>query len=247
MRILLTSNASHAPARGGSTRSNLVWLRHLGERGHSCRVVCASLSEDAENVAGGIRIHSVQKLAQRRAVLESDILAFHPDLVLVSSEDLSHVLLREAARVAPDRIVYLAHTPQFFPFGGESWNKDPRATEIVRGARAVVAIGQSTAEYIEQAAGVKPHVIHPPIYGEPPFARMGGFETGAVWMINPCQVKGIGIFLELARRFPDVPFSALAGWGTSAADRKSIALLPNVHLIESVENIEEALRRRACC
>src|SRR5882724_6970260 len=155
MRILLTSNASHSPARGGSTRSNLVWLRHLVDRGHSCRVVCPSLSEDAETVAGGIRVHSVQRLAQRRAVLEADIREFDPDLVLVSSEDLSHVLLREAARVATDRIVYLAHTPQFFPFGAESWNKDPRATEIVQRARAVVAIGHSTAAYIEQATGVK--------------------------------------------------------------------------------------------
>ncbi len=241
MRILLTSNASYAPPRGGSTRSNLVWLRHLVERGHTCRVVCASLDVDAESAAAGIPIHSVKQLAQRRAVLESHIREFHPDLVLVSSEDLSHVLLREAARIAPDQIVYLAHTPQFFPFGAESWNPDPRATDIVRAARAVVAIGQSTAAYIEQAIGVHPTVIHPPIYGQPPFTRLGCFERGSVMMINPCQVKGVGIFLELARRFPEFPFAALLGWGTSAADRKALALLENIQLIESVDNIEDAL------
>src|SRR5580700_7678552 len=108
MRILLTSNASYAPARGGSTRSNLVWLRHLVEHGHACRVVCTSLTEDSEDTAGGIQIFSIRNLVQRRSLLENHIHEFHPDFVLVSSEDLSHLLLGEATRVAPDRILYLA-------------------------------------------------------------------------------------------------------------------------------------------
>jgi glycosyltransferase involved in cell wall biosynthesis len=241
MRILLTSNASYAPARGGSTRSNLVWLTHLAEQGHACRVVCASLAEDAEVTMRGIRIHSVKNLTRRRTVLENDIREFNPDFVLVSSEDLSHLLLSESTRGAPDRIVYLAHTPQFFPFGPESWNPDARATEMVRSARAVVAIGRSTAGYIEQATGVRPAVIHPPIYGQHPYARLGCFDRGAVMMINPCQVKGIGIFVELARRFPNFSFRALAGWATGGTDRKELASLKNFELIESVDHIEEAL------
>jgi glycosyltransferase involved in cell wall biosynthesis len=241
MRILLTSNASYAPARGGSTRSNLVWLRHLVEQGHACCVVCAALGEDAEDAKRGIQIHSVKNLVQRRGMLENYVRGFNPDFLLVSSEDLSHLLLGEATRVAPDRIIYLAHTPQFFPFGAESWNANARATEMIRSARAVVAIGHSMAAYIEKATGVHPTVIHPPIYGQPPFARLGCFDRGSVMMINPCPVKGIGIFIELARRFPEFPFAALAGWGTSTADRKALALLNNVQLIESVDNIEAAL------
>ena len=241
MRILLTSNASYAPARGGSTRSNLVWLRHLAEHKHQCRIVCASLDGDSDDTVWGIRIHSVKNLVQRRTVLDSHIHQFQPDFVLVSSEDLSHLLLAEAARVAANKLVYLAHTPQFFPFGPESWNPSPRATGIIRTARAVVAIGQSAAGYIEQATGVRAAVIHPPIYGQPPFARFGCFDHGSVMMINPCQVKGIGIFLELARRFPEVAFQGLAGWGTSGDDRTAMAQLPNVQVIESVSDIEEAL------
>jgi glycosyltransferase involved in cell wall biosynthesis len=242
MKILLTSNASYAPARGGSTRSNLVWLRHLVQQGHVCQVVCNSLKEDAESSESGIQIHSVRNLVQRRAVLEKYIREFDPDFVLVSSEDLSHLLLGGATRQAPDKIVYLAHTPQFFPFGAESWNQDARATKMIRSARAVVAIGHSTAAYIEQATGVHPAIIHPPIYGSPPFARLGYFDRGSVMMINPCQVKGIGIFIELARQFPECSFTALAGWGTSGDDRKVLALMKNVQLIESVDNIEEVLR-----
>jgi glycosyltransferase involved in cell wall biosynthesis len=242
MRILLTSNASYAPARGGSTRSNLVWLRHLVEHGHACRVICASLGEDAETTGCGIQIHSIKNLVQRRSVIESHIREFQPDFVLVSSEDLSHLLLSEATRIAPDKIVYLAHTPQFFPFGAESWNRDARATDMIRSTRAVVAIGRSTAQYIEEATGVRPAVIHPSIYGEPPFARLGCFDRGSVLMINPCQVKGISIFMQLARRFPDYSFQALVGWGTTSDDRRALALLKNIQLIESVDHIEEALR-----
>ncbi|HLK20484.1 MAG TPA: glycosyltransferase family 4 protein [Bryobacteraceae bacterium] len=241
MRVLLTSNASYAPARGGSTRSNLAWLRYLAEHKHPCRVVCASLEGDCDDTVDGIHIHSVKNLVQRRAVLDSHIHQFQPDFVLVSSEDLSHLLLAEAARVAPDRLVYLAHTPQFFPFGPESWNSSQRATAILRSARAIVAIGESAASYIQKHAGIAAKVIHPPIYGREPYARLGCFDRGSVMMINPCQVKGIGIFLELARRFPDVTFQALAGWGTTGEDRRAMAQLPNVQVIESVGNIEEAL------
>jgi len=241
MRILLTSNASYSPPRGGSTRSNLAWLRGLAERGHSCRVICAATGEDSECNRDGVEIHSVKNLVQRRSLLSAAISDFQPDFVLVSSEDLSHMLLREAAATAADRLVYLAHTPQFFPFGGESWNADARAAGIVRGARAIVAISRTMADYIGQSIEVRPVLIHPPIYGSPPFAQFDNFGRGAVLMINPCAVKGIDIFLELACRYPAFPFAALRGWGTTSADSEALARLANVRFVESVDQIEDLL------
>lgn len=241
MRLLLTSNASYDPPRGGSTRSNLVWLRQLAHSGHVCRVVSAALGQDSESVVEGIRIRGVAQLTRRANLLTEEIRQFQPDFVLVSSEDISQVLLHEAARAAPDRLVYLAHTPQFYPFGPESWHPDPQAAEIVRSARSVVAIGHHMAAYIDEHLGVKAAVIHPPIYGHPSPAESS--ERDWVLMINPCQVKGLAIFLELARRFPQLAFAALAGWGTTTADRESLARLPNVKLLESVSNIDEVLSR----
>jgi len=243
MRILLAANASYAPPRGGSTRSNLAWLRALQKQGHACRVVSTSLGEDSENIDDGIRILGFKNLVLRRAILSTAIRDFHPDLVLVSSEDLSHLLLWEAANAAGDRLVYLAHTPQFFPFGPESWNRDTRATGIVRSARAVVAISHTMANYVEGAIGVRPAVIHPPIYGQPPFERFARPGRGSMLMVNPCLVKGIDIFAELARQFSDFPFLALAGWGTCNSDRQALARLANVEIIESVANIEEVLAK----
>lgn len=241
MKILLTSNASYAPPRGGSTRSNLTWLRHLAAGGHDCRVVSAALNGDADSTQDGIEIRSVCGLPRRATVLPAAISEFSPDLVLVSSEDLGHVLLREVARCSPGRIVYLAHTPQFFPFGPESWNPDPKAARLLKESRAIVAIGSHMAAYIEQHLGVRPAVIHPPIYGHPPYPQFGSFDNGWLLMINPCTVKGLPVFLDLARRFPHLPFAALAGWGTTSDDRRSMAQLPNVRVLDTVPKIDEVL------
>jgi glycosyltransferase involved in cell wall biosynthesis len=246
MRILLTSNASHDPARGGSTRSNLIWLEHLAAAGHDCLVVCAALESAADSlqsVQKGVRILSVKDLVRRRAVLSAEIHNFHPDHVLVSSEDLSHLLLREAYSAAPDHLIYLAHTPQFYPFGPASWNPDRKAADIVRSARAIVAIGYHMQGYIRQSLGCEAVVIHPPIYGSPPFARFGSFDNGWILMINPCVVKGIDIFLGLAQAFPGFPFAALKGWGTTRDDLLALASLPNVTVLESVASIEEVLSK----
>jgi glycosyltransferase involved in cell wall biosynthesis len=243
MRLLLTSNASYAPPRGGSTRSNLAWLRHLAASGHTCRVISAALDNDAECMQDRIQIRGVKDLPRRTPVLHAELEQFQPDFVLVSSEDLGHVLLREAVRSCHGRVVYLAHTPQFYPFGPESWNPDPKAANLLHDACAIIAVGTYAAAYIHRHLGVRPHVVHPPIYGQPPYPRFGDFENGSLLMINPCLVKGLPIFLDLARRFPHLPFAALAGWGTTSADRKAMSELPNIRILESVPGIDEVLAR----
>jgi surfactin synthase thioesterase subunit/glycosyltransferase involved in cell wall biosynthesis len=242
MRVLLTSNAYHLPPRGGSTRSNLIWLRHLAANGHVCKVVCpGDVADEVES--DGITIRRVPQLARQTGALSEEIRAFQPDWVLVSSEDLSHTLLREAFRAAPDRIVYLAHTPQFFPFGPESWNPEPSATALVRQARGVVAIGHRMAGYTRRHAGCDAAVIHPPIYGSAPYADFSKFGSGYVLMVNPCVVKGVSILLGLAEHFPQIPFAALIGWGTTPDDRDAMSRHPNITQLESVPHIEDVLRQ----
>ncbi len=236
MRILLTSNASHSPPQGGSTRSNLIWLEYLALQGHDCRVVCSG--EAGEAVTRGVSILSVKDLVRNRGVLSREIREFRADFVLVSSEDLSHVLLREAHGAASGRLVYLAHTPQFFPFGPASWNPDSQASGIARWARAIVVIGEHMRGYVRDHLGCDAIVIHPPIYGAP---QAKACASGFLLMVNPCVVKGIGIFLELARRFPTLPFAALKGWGTTAENLRALAAQPNVTVLEAVRDIDEAL------
>lgn len=249
MRVFLTANASYDPPQGGSTRSNLAWLRHLAAQGHACRVIAPTPAGDAtprDRTVDGISIRSVPHLQREHTVVTREIRAFAPDWILASSEDVAHVLLREAAHAAPERLVYLAHTPQFFPFGPESWNKDSTASDAIRRAAGVVSIGQHMAGYIREHLGRDATVIHPPIYGHPPYRQFGRFGSGTVLMVNPCAVKGISIFLALARLFPNVEFAALKGWGTTAQDRTALSALPNVRVLDTVPDIEDVLREARC-
>jgi glycosyltransferase involved in cell wall biosynthesis len=257
MRILLTANASYVPPRGGATRSNLLWLEYMAARGHDCRIVAAALAEGAGKRAQmaqegmdrltlmerGVEVYEVAEQSRQSLVLRRQIREFQPDWVLVSSEDLGHGLLREAHESAPGRVVCLAHTPQFFPFGPASWNPDPGAAELVARAAAIVAIGQHTAAYIRQYSGREAVVIHPPIYGSGPFPNLASFDTGLVTMVNPCALKGISIFVALAERFPAYGFGALPGWGTTAGDRAQMAAHSNIAMLPNCRHIVEFLSR----
>jgi glycosyltransferase involved in cell wall biosynthesis len=242
VRILLTATASYVPPRGGATRSNLIWMDHLAGAGHACRIVCGAAGEGAElRFHDSIAVFAVEEPARRVHVLRQQIAEWEPDWVLVSSEDLGHGLLREAHHAAPGRVVYLAHTPQFFPFGDAAWNPEPQAAKLVAQAAGVVAIGHHMARYIEDALGRKAAVIHPPIYGQGPFANYANFERGLITMINPCAVKGISIFLEIASRVPQREFGVVPGWGTTSEDRRALSRLPNVRILPNAPQIDDVL------
>jgi glycosyltransferase involved in cell wall biosynthesis len=177
------------------------------------------------------------------STLVNQIREFAPDWLLVSSEDVSHTLLREAARSAPGRLIYLAHTPQFFPFGEASWHRDPMAAEAVRQAAAVIVISHAMAGYVARHLGREAILVHPPIYEEPSTEAthrldIPNLSSAAIAMINPCAVKGISLFLALADLLPAERFAVLPGWGTTAHDltqlraRRNIAIWPRVQKID---------------
>lgn len=256
MRILLTSSASHVPPRGGSTRSNLAWIETLAAGGHTCRVVGGALSTDTPEKLALVRHeledqqielaspenYAVADPVKRAAVLKQQIHEFQPDWVLVSSEDIGQGLLRAAHDAAPGRVVYLAHTPQFYPFGPATWNPDREGAELIASSAAVIAIGNHTADYIHEHLGRRAEVIHPPIYGAGPFAEYGQFDGGFVTIINPCAVKGISIFLALAADLPGCRFAALPGWGTTAEDRHALEMRPNITLLRNCKSIDQVFK-----
>jgi glycosyltransferase involved in cell wall biosynthesis len=242
MRLLLAATASYAPPRGGATRSNLAWLNELASAGHECRVICGPAGPGAEmRLHESIALLPVGEPARRVLALRREIAEMRPDWVLVSSEDLGNALLRQAHHTAPGRVAYLAHTPQFFPFGPASWNPEPRAAELVGQSAGIVAIGRHMADYVERALGRPAVVIHPPVYGAGPFPNLGNFDRGLVTMLNPCAVKGISIFLELAERLPAIEFGVVPGWGSTSEDRTVLGRLPNVRVLPNASDIEELL------
>jgi glycosyltransferase involved in cell wall biosynthesis len=62
-------------------------------------------------------------------------------------------------------------------------------------------------------------------------------------MMNACAVKGISIFLALARALPEIQFAALPGWGTTHAERAALGAIPNVILLENRKNLDDILHR----
>lgn len=272
MRILLTSNASYLPPRGGSTRSNLEYLRALTQHGHECRVISgaaesstpeqqARLREELQEqqfnssfaeklsrdqvVTGNldrIEVVAVRDLLRNAHMIANQVSEWRPDWLLVSSEDLSHTLLRHSARAAPERLVYLAHTPQWFPFGPAAWNPDQDATRILQKAAAIVVISHAMDAYVERHLGRKPMLAHPAIYGTGPWPALSRFD-GAIGMINPCAVKGIGTFLALADLLPDRKFAALPGWGTTRHDTENLKRRKNISVLPRVRDIEQFLQR----
>src|SRR5262249_507611 len=133
------------------------------------------------------------------------------------------------------------------PFGPESWNPDRKATDLVRDTRAVVAIGAHTAAYIEQHTGVRPTIVHPPMYGQPPYPRFGDFQNGWLLMINPWAVKGLPIFLELP---VDFLISHLRHWPDGAQRLLTVARCRNCPMFASSKPCRRSTRSwnvRACC
>ena len=268
MKILLTMNLPYTRVYGGANRSNRSLAEALAGRHHSLRVVVPALAALSpishqqlleELAAEGIRVisngeidvfnlhgvdvHAVVDPSRLHSYLVEQIREFTPDWTLVSSEDRSQSLLETALKVQPSRVIYLAHTPQMFPFGPAGLYPGKRRTELIGQASAVVTISRFVHDYIQKWTGIESFIHHPPHYGSGPFPQCGRADNGYVLMMNACAVKGISIFLALARALPDIQFAALPGWGTTDADRMALSALPNVNLLENRKNLDEILHR----
>ena len=137
-----------------------------GAGGPCCRVVCRPRHADRRDTHTVSRSIRPSVSAAARSVLSDHIREFQPDWVLVSSEDLSHVLLREAHQrpravwcISPTRRSGIHSVRQ-------AGITDAQATAIVRNAAGVVAISHAMAAYIKQHCGATATVIHPPMYGD---------------------------------------------------------------------------------
>lgn len=261
MKILLAQNLPHLTGHGGAIRSNRILLEQLADRGHECHVV-APLTATAQQLQARVRAADGEWLGEagdtlhyRVAGVHGDavttgsrmvrhvqrvVAAFQPDCVLVPSDDPGGLMLGAALVAAPHRVVYLVHTLQQLPFGPGAFYPSPARTELVRRAAGVVAVSRAAQEYLLRWSDLRSRLIYPPVYGEAPFPVYRG---DSVTMVNPCGYKGIDIFLGLADAFPQTRFLAVASWGTTVDDRRSLARRHNIDVVEPVDNIDEILAR----
>jgi amino acid adenylation domain-containing protein len=266
MKLLLTMNLPYMRSHGGANRSNRALVERLAARGHKIRVIGPALATPSpitfeQYLAGleaqdipfvfrdgivtfeleGVEVHAVEKATQLRAYLVTQMRAYSPDWMIVSSEEPSQNLLDAALQTCPGRVIYLAHTPQLFPFGPYSLYPGLRI-ELIKQARAVLTISHFVADYVRRWAGLEAFVFHPPHYGEGPFPMLGRFEGGNVVLLNAGDIKGLPIFLALARAFPKVSFAAVPGYATTSENLADLARLPNVTVRGNARHLDDLLR-----
>jgi amino acid adenylation domain-containing protein len=191
----------------------------------------------------GVEVHAVIEPSRLCSYLAEQIRAFEPEWTLASSEDRSQSLLEAALKSQPSRVIYLAHTPQMFPFGPAGLYPGKRRTGLVGQAAAIVAISRFVADYIKSWSGLDAFVHHPPHYGSGPFPHLGRIDNDYVLLMNACAVKGLSILLALARALPRVRFAALPGWGTTQAELAALRGMPNVRLLNNAANLDDILCR----
>jgi len=186
----------------------------------------------------GVEVRAFGDAHRLCAALANQIRQFEPDWTLVS-EDRSYLCLATALDASPSRVVYLCHSQATLPFGPECFLADPTKTALLRRAAGIITVSRYLKDYLRQWGRLDATVIPFPVYGDGPFMHNGRFDQGYVTMVNPSPIKGISIFLQLARAWPDVQFAAVPSWATRNIDRSALERFPNVRLLAPAENIDE--------
>jgi glycosyltransferase involved in cell wall biosynthesis len=267
MKILLTMNLPYTRWSGGANRANRHLLEALAARGHDPTAIVPLLgapSRESEEDAiirltseataidhdravlryslDGVRVHAVRERKNLRAYLDDYLHSSPPDITIVSSEDQSQLLLDTVSRYGKIPVVYLAHTPQMLPFGPESLHPGNARTQLVMRSHAIASISATVAQYIHAHLGRESYVMRFPCFGNPPFPRCDSFAAKTVLFLNPCAVKGIAIFLALARAFPNCNFVAVPGYGTTDRDLRELRSLSNVSIRNNMRDLNDLMR-----
>ncbi len=270
MRIVLLQDEIYLPSFAGGTKANRRLLEAFAGRGHQCLALTRALtsSPDGPNNpqqfkqemdSRGVKMSEVEPdvfaykyqgveveaINSPSTELRSDyvtrrIQASQPDWVLVA-DDKRRFMLASAAAAAPGRIVPLLQTIVQLPFGPLSVHESETQTQLLRDAPAIIVISRYLQEYLSVHGGINADVLPMPVYGAGPFPNLGRFDAGFVTMINPCELKGVAIFLALAGAFPQAKFAAVPTWGASDQVLRDLSAFANVRVIVPADDIEEIL------
>lgn len=268
VKLLLTMNLPYFPAHGGANKANRFLAEGFAERGNEVTVVAPALGVPSqitvadllESLAGlgiktrrsadaivfemcGVTIHAVTEPNRIRAYLIDRLKSEQPDWAIVSSEEPTQNLLNAALESYPGRIVYLAHTPTFLPFGPQSFYPSRRRTKLLERVNGIIAVSQFMDGYIREHSRLESKMLYLPVYGPGPFPVLGRYKNPYVTMVNPCRLKGIDIFVALARALPDVAFAAVPTWGTTPSDLAMLQDIDNVEILQPSTDIDDIFAR----
>jgi glycosyltransferase involved in cell wall biosynthesis len=267
-RLLLLQDVVYLPSYGGGNKANRLLLTELAARGFEChvaagipgerRVLARHFSEESLAARGvaiaagraggisyryqGVNVETLNFLDPAAAArIAERIGEVDPDWLLVS-DDRHGMLLDIALRHAPQKVMALVHTHFHLPFGPEADKIDAAQHARLRAVRGIAAVSEYSRIYLRDHGELDSTLLRFPVFGTGPFVSPVRPQAGHVLMINPCLVKGLPIFLELAACFPDVSFAAVPTWGANEAELRALSDLPNVTLFEPADDVGTVLR-----
>ncbi|TNF98973.1 MAG: glycosyltransferase [Gammaproteobacteria bacterium] len=270
MKIALIQDEIYLPSFGGGTKANRYLLEDLARNGHECLVFARALTRSSEGPSNlqqfsvemkargtivqemapnvftyryeGVQVEALDfaNLDEQREYLVHRLQATCPDWIFVT-DDKRRFMLKAATEASPSRVILLLQTIVQLPFGPLSIDKSTEYTELIRGARAIMVISDFMKQYIRDYSDLEAHLVPIPVYGAGPFPDLSSFDSGFVTMINPCELKGVSIFIGLAHEYPNVQFAAVPTWGADQKLIDRLRMLPNIRILKPANDIEEIL------
>ncbi|MWC30134.1 glycosyltransferase [Paenibacillus sp. MMS18-CY102] len=268
MKILLVQALGYFVSYSGACKANRFLMEGLVRLGHECQVITVTPNDnglrDHERFAGklasgevvrvhleehleiyesnGVSIHTVQSYDYLEEYVQARVEALDPDWVLVT-EDRVPSVLRAALRAAAGRVIEIAHSQVALPFGPESYECNDEHFELLRQTTGIVASSQYLSDYLLKWGQLESTVFPFPVHGLGPFEYYANFDDGFITMINPSEIKGLPIFIALAKHFPDLKFAAVPTWATTAKNLQLLEEMPNMTILPRVDDIDEIIKQ----
>jgi glycosyltransferase involved in cell wall biosynthesis len=248
MRITLVSHMPHSVTIGGAQKALRCCMEELSARGHEVEVICArptglsgpTTDRPRVKFLDGIRV--IECGPELYEVARAKVRSGRPDVVVAPTEDPEQRPLASVSNLGVPTVA-LAQTPATLPFGPGAAYICSGSHEQLRSATKVVASSEFLARYIHTWGNLDATAVRLPICS--PRATSFRRDRKPSWavMVNPAPIKGLPIFLEVARSLPHRQFAALVGWATEAADRRALAEHSNIRIFEPVGDIYGFLAR----
>jgi hypothetical protein len=257
MKILLVGLIKYLSPFSGGSKANQALLEWLAARGHSCRVLTTSFPIEREQYLSELRAQGIEvgatpsglpvyshrgveaRLASSLLQLGNELISyareFDPTWIITSDLHLAEVALE----ASPARVVFVAHSAATLPFGPDCVAADAVKAKLLGRMAGVLTVSKYMQNYLKEWGGLEATSIYWPAYGSPPFPLCGDFARGYVTLVNTVPTKGLPIFLELARRLPEVDFAIVPTRALTDEARATLTRPANVTILQPQEDINK--------